>query len=214
MDEVSQHWHESMSSKYIADYSKSLRCFSWILVCLPLFLPFLHPSSSLPPPSTSTRSSLPPPLPLFVHTHSSAYISKVMWNVTNDPPAASPLKSILGQKDKMSRGRIFSAAVWPRSVFVLQRMVMMCVDYHFFFLCVLNVKRNCRLVRLAAVLCWSAFSGRFYWGSHVDCVCPCVPQVDLGLILPHPEEHTHTPTRLNPPPLTPYHQPAEQPRQH
>ena len=41
--------------------------------------------------------------------------SKLMWNVTNNPPAAFPLKSLLCQKHKMSTGRIFSAAAWPRS---------------------------------------------------------------------------------------------------
>lgn len=131
MAEVNQCWRESMSSKYRADYSKSLHCFRWrILVSACLSSPSsISPSFIIPAPLHPTLFAPPPPPPplLFVHTDSSAYISKVMWNVTNDPPAASPLKSILCQKDKMSRGRIFSAAVWPRSVFVLLRMTTTCV---------------------------------------------------------------------------------------
>lgn len=204
-----------MSSKYMADYSKGLHCFrAGILVSasLPSFSS-ISPSSIIPAPLH------PNPPPLFVHTDSSAYISKVMWNVTNDPPAASPLKSILCQKDKMSRGRIFSAAVWPRSLFVLLQMMICvlgrnkkikiilpnCVIYCFTWRC-------CRLVRLAAGL-------RFYWGSHVDCVCQCVPQYPRtgGFRLdftPPSGTHTHTHARFNPPPSTPYHPLAEQPRQH
>lgn len=127
MSEVNQCWRESMSGKYIANYSKSLQCFRQRI----LFSAILPSLSSISPsfiilgPLHPALLALPPLL--FVHTDSSAYISKVMWNVTNDPPAASPLKSILCQKDKMSRGRIFSAAAWPRSVFVLLRMMVMCV---------------------------------------------------------------------------------------
>lgn len=38
-----------------------------------------------------------------------------MWNVTSNPPAAFPLKSIMCQKQNVN-GEIFSAAAWPRSV--------------------------------------------------------------------------------------------------
>lgn len=211
-----------MWSKYIADYSKSLHCFWWrILVsAFRSSLSSISPSFIIPAPPPHP----PPPPLLFVHTDSSAYISKVMWNVTNDPPAASPLKSILCQKDKMSRGRIFSAAAWPRRAFVLLRLMMTCVREgeknkkqiilpEWISLCVeceeeLQIGQICCSSLLIRVL------GGFYWGSHVDCVCPCVPQgqVDLGLNLSHLREHTHT--RFNPPLPPPYHLPAEQPRQH
>lgn len=130
--------------------------------CISVLLPSIVPATlHLTPHSTA------------VCADSSAHISKVMWNVTNDPPAASLLKSILCQKDKMSRGRIFSAAAWPRSVFVLLRMMI----------CVLRREEggrnkinnagssiyclSCWLVGLAAGLCWCACLG-ILPGSHVD----------------------------------------------
>lgn len=128
--------------------------------CIRLSLP-ISPSFVIPLPNSPTLSLHPPPPPLlFVYTDSWAYISKVMWNVTNDPPATSPLKSILCQKDKMSRGRIFSAAAWPRRLFVLLRLTLTCVregkkDWPTGLFSMFNVKRSCRLVRFTAGLCWS-----------------------------------------------------------
>ncbi len=63
------------------------------------FYIFIFISTSLPPLSLSC------PPQLFVLVDSSVSISKVMWNVTNNPPAAFPLKSILCQKHKMSIGK-------------------------------------------------------------------------------------------------------------
>lgn len=198
-------------------------------------LSFISISPSINLPSTSPSLPCLSPLQLFVHTDSSASISKVMWNVTNNPPAAFPLKSILCQKHEMSMERILSSVAWPRSLCILGGWcVCVCVlwgrwNVHCAIYCLAwrpqrdvvtgdwpvitafrpSIKLH-TLIKLVSVKlrqpCWLCLPmcASVFW----------VTEGGRGLdVTPPSGKHTCT-QASNRHPQTPYHLPAEQPRQH